>query len=92
MPCTNPHARLVSEERLLTLEEHQKHNHGRHKCCQCAYNVGFEQGLELSREPKFSIDELGHSQASVDGRHRSVHQAFALGYSDGVAAFIESER
>ncbi|WP_024870566.1 hypothetical protein [Tolumonas lignilytica] len=64
------------------------HEHGRHKCCLCAYNQGYEQGFQLSENPRLVIDDLGDSQAHLDGRHKSVHQAFALGYSHGIRDFI----
>lgn len=89
MPCNNPHARLLDENRLITLSNHQMHEHGRHKCCQCAYNQGYEQGSQLMENIVLNINALGDSQASGDGRHKSVHQAFALGYIDGVNDFIE---
>lgn len=92
MPCNSEHIRHLDESRLATLDRHQKHDHGRHKCCQCAYNSGYAQGRELSTSIHLNIDELGDSQAERDGRHRSVHQAFALGYSDGVRDFIISEQ
>lgn len=92
MPCNNHHERTISEVRLADLSNHQMHNNGRHKCCQCAYNSGYEQGTGLSTAPTLNIDTLGTTQATADGRHKSVHQAFALGYSDGIAAFIHSHR
>ncbi len=88
MPCTKQHLRHLDENKLDSLEEHQKHGHGRHKCCQCAYNSGYEQGRELRANISLDIDSLGDSQASADGRHKSVHQAFSMGYSDGVRDFI----
>ena len=92
MPCNINHARIISEARLADLSNHQMHNNGRHKCCQCAYNSGYDQGARLSTAPTLNIDDLGTSQAAADGRHKSVHQAFALGYSDGIEEFINSHR
>ncbi|MGR5116537.1 hypothetical protein [Photobacterium damselae] len=92
MPCNRTHARRLDESVLTTLSNHQMHNNGRHKCCQCAYNSGYEQGRQLSTSIQLDINELGDSQARADGRHKSVHQAFALGYSEGIRDFIELEQ
>jgi hypothetical protein len=88
MPCNNPHSRTLDENQLTNLTRHQMHDHGRHKCCQCAYNSGYDQGFALQESIRLDINALGDSQASGDGRHRSVHQAFALGYSHGIQDFI----
>ncbi|HHC6455518.1 TPA: hypothetical protein ACN334_004447 [Vibrio parahaemolyticus] len=88
MPCNRTHARRLDESVLTTLSNHQMHDNGRHKCCQCAYNSGYEQGRQLRNSIQLDINELGDSQARADGRHKSVHQAFALGYSDGIRDFI----
>ncbi|ENY3835641.1 hypothetical protein ACFXIQ_001078 [Vibrio vulnificus] len=92
MPCNNNHQERLDEGRLEALEEHQMHRHGRHKCCQCAYNQGYQQGRDLLANIILDINALGDSQAERDGRHKSVHQAFALGYADGVQAFIQAQR
>lgn len=92
MPCNKEHTYRLDETKLASLEHHQKHGHGRHKCCQCAYNSGYKQGLQLSNSPTLAIDSLGTSQAQSDGRHRSVHQAFALGYKDGIERYILNQR
>lgn len=88
MPCNNQHARILNENELSNLAHHQMHEHGRHKCCQCAYNQGYDQGFQLSENVTLNINTLGDSQARADGRHKSVHQAFALGYSNGIRDFI----
>lgn len=49
MPCHQHHAKILNEDELSSLMDHQMHKHGRHK---------------------------------------SVHQAFALGYSHGIRDFI----
>lgn len=88
MPCHQHHAKILNEDELSSLMEHQMHKHGRHKCCQCAYNQGYEQGFKLSETAVLDISKLGKSQARADGRHKSVHQAFALGYNHGIRDFI----
>lgn len=92
MPCTNEHYRELNENELSILEEHQMTGHGRHKCCQCAYNQGYSQGMLLQESITLDIDSLGDSQAMTDGRHKSVHQAFALGYKDGIQTYINQQR
>ena len=92
MPCVNQHIEKLNEHRLEALEEHQMHGNGRHKCCQCAYNQGYQQGRALLTNVSLNIDTLGNSQAERDGRHKSVHQAFSLGYADGVQAYIVAQR
>ncbi len=92
MPCNKTHNIRLDESVLTNLSNHQMHNNGRHKCCQCAYNSGYEQGRELKSSINLNINELGQSQARSDGRHKSVHQAFALGYSHGIRDFIELEQ
>ena len=89
MACTEIHSRQLDEEQLTSLSNHQMHDHGRHKCCQCAYNSGYEQGYSLQESISLNINDLGNSQARSDGRHKSVHQAFALGYSSGINDFIK---
>ncbi|WP_330959290.1 hypothetical protein [Photobacterium sp. 53610] len=88
MPCANHHIRTLNENELSNLTRHQMHDHGRHKCCQCAYNQGYEQGFQLRETVTLDINALGDSQSDADGRHKSVHQAFALGYSHGIRDFI----
>jgi hypothetical protein len=89
MPCTNTHVKRLDEETLTNLTHHQMEGQGRHKCCQCAYNSGYQQGAQLKTNICLDIASLGNTQASADGRHKSVHQAFALGYSHGINAYIK---
>lgn len=57
--------------------------HGRHRCAGCAYERGYQAGLQRSEDLKLDIESLPVSQASVV-RHKSPHAAFAMGYMDGV--------
>ncbi|ALO33950.1 hypothetical protein CMT41_03810 [Colwellia sp. MT41] len=90
MSCQQDHQRQFDESALTTLAEYQMHGKGKHKCCHCAYNSGFKQGSLLQNFISLDIDSLGDAQVSADGGYKSVHQAFALGYSDGVNSFIRS--
>jgi len=60
---------------------------GRHRCAGCAYEVGYQYGLQ--RRSSFNTDDiingLPFSQAGTV-RHKSPYAAFAMGYDDGVKA------
>lgn len=88
--CKKVHVKQIDESLLTDLAEHQLHAKGAHKCCQCAYNSGYEQGSLLQQFISLDIDSLGDAQVSEGGKQKSIHQAFALGYSDGVNSFIRS--
>jgi len=90
MPCNQEHVRQFDESMLPDLAEHKKHGKGAHKCCQCAYNSGYQQGSTLQTFISLDIDSLEDSHTSANGHYKSVHQAFALGYSDGVNSFLRS--
>ena len=90
VPCNEVHLRLLDENKLTDLAEHQLNGKGMHKCCQCAYNSGYKQGALLQTFISLDIDSLGDSHTSANGPYKSVHQAFSLGYNDGVNAFIRS--
>lgn len=90
MLCNQVHLRQLDENTLTTLAEHKMHGKGKHKCCQCAYNSGFKQGSLLQNFISLDIDSLGDAHVDPYGCYKSVHQAFAFGYSDGVNACIRS--
>jgi hypothetical protein len=90
MLCNQIHAKQIDESMLSNLAEHQMHVKGAHKCCQCAYNSGYQQGALLQKFISLDIESLGDSHAGAEGHYKSIHQAFALGYSDGVNSFIRS--
>ncbi|BCV40868.1 hypothetical protein [Shewanella algae] len=58
---------------------------GRHKCCGCAYELGYNQGVTM-KLPSFDPATLPFSQAG-SVRHKSVHAAFAQGYYDGITEY-----
>ncbi len=88
--CKQTHIRQVDESLLTNLAPHQLHAKGAHKCCQCAYNSGYEQGSLLQQFISLDIESLGDAPVSDGGNQKSIHQAFALGYSDGVNSFIRN--
>lgn len=63
---------------------------GRHKCCGCAYEKGYEAGLRLNPSIEIDLDSLPESQAGTV-RHKSPHAAFAQGYHDGVQVFYSNQ-
>lgn len=56
---------------------------GRHKCAGCAYEKGFQDGLNRKESMNLELDSLSDSQAGVV-RHKSPHAAYAFGYFNGV--------
>ncbi|TYK65862.1 hypothetical protein [Colwellia echini] len=90
MACNQEHVRHVDESKLEDVGEHQLHIKGAHKCCQCAYNSGYQQGSLLQEFISLDIDRLGDVPPNSQGRYKSIHQAFALGYKDGVNSFIKN--
>ena len=56
---------------------------GRHKCCGCAYEQGYNEGLTRSGQPWVDLSALPDSQAGTV-RHKSPQAAFAEGYRDGM--------
>lgn len=72
-------------EQFVNLPLDQSNPSGRHRCAGCAYDVGFQYGLQ--RVKNFNIDDvinsLPFSQAGTV-RHKSPHAAFIIGYEDGM--------
>jgi hypothetical protein len=58
---------------------------GRHKCASCAYEIGYQHGLQKAENINLAnvLDGLEESQKG-DRRHRSPHAAYSLGYFNGV--------
>jgi len=56
---------------------------GRHKCAGCAYELGYNDGLQRKERIHIDLDNLPESQAGTV-RHKSPHAAYAQGYYDGV--------
>lgn len=64
---------------------------GRHKCAGCAYERGYQAGLNrlslLNIEDQ--VNQVSHSQAG-SVRHKSPIVAFAQGYADGLFQYYSS--
>ena len=69
---------------------HDQGGAGRHKCSGCAYERGYQAGLDRTEQFNIDIDSLPESQAGTV-RHKSPHAAFAMGYQDGVHASYRNE-
>lgn len=77
MICNKDHR---YNERLSDLPDNQG-GEGRHKCCGCAYDQGFQHGVAGTGR-NIDWDTINDSQAGT-GRHKSVEDAYTLGYADG---------
>lgn len=82
MACTKKH--IQTDEIVKNLPIGQE-GLGRHKCASCAYEIGYEHGLQKdeSINLKNILDSLDESQKG-QRRHRSPHAAYSLGYHNGV--------
>lgn len=87
--CDAIHERQLDESLLLTLTEYPKHIKGKYKCCHCAYNSGYQQGALLQNFIGLDVDSLGDIDKDATSTFKSIHQAFALGYSDGVKDYLK---
>jgi hypothetical protein len=58
---------------------------GRHKCASCAYEIGYQHGLQKEESINLGniLNGLEESQRG-NRRHRSPHAAYSLGYHNGV--------
>lgn len=63
--------------------------HGRHRCAGCAYERGYQDGLERKEQINLDLDSLPESQAGTV-RHKSLHAAYAAGYLAGVEKSYEA--
>ena len=81
MECQNDHR---YDQKFASLP-HDQGGDGRHKCCGCAYDRGYNDGLARRETLNIDLDALPISQAGTV-RHKSPHAAYALGYYDGVTA------
>lgn len=62
---------------------HDQGGAGRHRCAACAYEKGYNDGLQRKENLELNLDALPISQAGTI-RHKSPHAAYAKGYYDGV--------
>lgn len=87
MACQKVHSNIQS---IMAYLPYDQGGRGRHKCAACAYEKGYELGLQMAEN--FSIadvlDHLEESQAQ-NQRHKSPHAAFALGSLNGVEDFYK---
>jgi hypothetical protein len=79
MECQKEHR---YDEKFNTLP-HDQGGTGRHRCAGCAYDKGYQDGLNRREQLNIDLDSLDVSQAGTV-RHKSPHAAYAQGYYDGV--------
>lgn len=77
MVCKREHR---YDARLSDLPDSQG-GEGRHKCCGCAYEEGYNDGFH-NWGRTIDWDKIDDSQAGT-GRHKSAEDAYILGYADG---------
>ena len=77
--CQSEHRYLPSLEELPDSQG----GSGRHKCAGCAFQQGYDDGLE-GRGRQINSDSLLDSQAGT-GRHKDIWGAYDLGYDLGRA-------
>ncbi|HDN0682443.1 TPA: hypothetical protein RXG61_004018 [Escherichia coli] len=58
---------------------------GRHKCAGCAYEAGYQRGINrcMSIDMETDFQNLPESQADAV-RHKSPYVAYAQGYANGL--------
>ena len=77
MLCTQGHRYDIKFDNLAD----DQGGDGRHKCCGCAYEIGFNAGKKgLPKAIDLSV--LPVSQAGTV-RHKDPQEAFELGFMDG---------
>lgn len=77
MNCDKDHSDLNDIFKILTYEQG---GDGRHKCCGCAYELGFKNGFNNTLS---SIDQIPYSQSGL-GRHKSITEAYHMGMKQGM--------
>ena len=82
MACQKNHTNIQG---IMSQLPYDQGGRGRHKCAACAYEKGYELGLQMAEDVSIAdvLDNLEESQARQQ-RHKSPHAAFALGYLRGV--------
>ena len=82
MACKKEHSETDSIVKDLPIDQGGA---GRHKCASCAYEIGYQHGLERNESINLgnTLNDITESQKG-ERRHRSPHAAYALGYLNGV--------
>ena len=82
MACNKDHSKIQHIMESLPVDQG---GIGRHKCAACAYEQGYEDGL--NRKEKIDLETLLNSleESQAQGqRHKSPHAGYAKGYYDGI--------
>ena len=70
------------DEKFKDLPDSQAIDKGRHLCCGCAYEKGYEDAKKGLPE-NFDKNEIKESQAGTI-RHKDAQKAYELGYKDRI--------
>lgn len=83
MACNKDHSKI--QHIMLSLPIDQG-GIGRHKCAACAYEQGYQDGLNHKEiiDLESILSNLEESQAKGQ-RHKSPHAGYAKGYYDGIS-------
>ena len=82
---------LQPESEWANIHKSQKGKNGRHQCALCAYNAGYEDGLNSRgqqyqvQRPDDFLSNLPNSQAKP-ARHKCCVCAYHLGFAAGHAS------
>ena len=82
MTCKKNHSKI---QHIMSMLPDNQGGVGRHKCAACAYERGYDDGInhvELINLRQI-IDGLEESQAGAQ-RHKSPHVAYTKGYLEGI--------
>ncbi len=82
MACNKEH---LNTDNIVTDLPIGQEGAGRHKCASCAYEIGYQHGLQKAENISLEaiLISLEDSQKG-EKRHRSSHAAYSLGYFNGV--------
>lgn len=82
MACNKEH---LNTDNIVTDLPIGQEGAGRHKCASCAYEIGYQHGLQKAENINLEaiLNGLEDSQKG-ERRHRSPHAAYSLGYFNGV--------
>lgn len=84
MACPKDHSKIQAIMAALPVDQG---GWGRHKCAACAYEQGFQDGLNHVEKIDLEkiLKSLPDSQSAAQ-RHKSPQAAYVKGYYDGIIA------
>lgn len=90
MACAKDHSTI---QVIMTTLPFDQGGWGRHKCAACAYEQGYQDGLNHVERIDLAeiMKNLPESQARAQ-RHKSPQAAYVKGYYDGIIASYRGEQ